>query len=212
MRVVQNEMNRPVCSLMPLCAMLLVSFCIYLDRDMHWRSMHNHLKAQNTRLLINLGFSLSCLSVSRLLYAYQFRTFDEEDIFFVLNKIASEHSLYFWCFRFSVVRHPSMLSLHWTPNSTSYSATGSSSWKNSGPCNQLLGSCRPAGDEEAAGETDWGNLDNDCTSSHAHKCSYLVGEIGNVFKLVGGGTSQNDSEGAETAPSNLQASKDATIL
>ena len=66
----------------------------------------------------------------------------------------------------------------------------------------------PAGDEEAAGETDWGNLDNDCTSSHAHKCSYLVGEIGNVFKLVGGGTSQNDSEGAETAPSNLQASKD----
>ena len=114
MRVVQNEMNRPVCSLMPLCAMLLVSFCIYLDRDMHWRSMHNHLKAQNTRLLINLGFSLSCLSVSRLLYAYHFRTFDEEDIFFVLNKIASEHSLYFWCFRFSVVRHPSMLSLNWT--------------------------------------------------------------------------------------------------
>ena len=92
-------------------------------------------------------------------------------------------------FRFSVARHPSMLSLHWTPNSTSYSATGSSSWKNSGPCNLLIGGCSPAGHAEAAGETDWGNLDNDCTSSHAHKCSYLVGNLGNVFKLVGGGTS-----------------------
>lgn len=51
-----------------LCAMfVVVSHYICLDSDVHWRSKRNHLKARNTRLLINPGLSLSCWSVTSLI-------------------------------------------------------------------------------------------------------------------------------------------------